>query len=117
MRDSGAGQLSQAGFILALLLRSLVACGRYDESDFCRRLDAELLPLLDGTPMSGPWWLYQSVDAGGLAAASGARPWGQTGGHVDTTEAVERTLALAVRYALNLQQLAHHHPEHLADAG
>jgi ADP-ribosylglycohydrolase len=44
-----AGQLSQAGIILKLTLRSLVECGRYDEADFCRRMDEELLPLLDGT--------------------------------------------------------------------
>ena len=49
-----AGQSSQAGFILKLTLRSLVACGQYDEADFCRRMDEELLPLLDGTPSSGP---------------------------------------------------------------
>ena len=49
-----AGQLSQAGFILALTLRSLVACGGYDEDDFCRRMDEDLLTLLDGTPMNGP---------------------------------------------------------------
>ncbi|MDD2338674.1 MAG: ADP-ribosylglycohydrolase family protein, partial [Geobacteraceae bacterium] len=42
-----AGQLSQAGFILKLLLSSLVACGQYDETDFCKRMDEELLPLLD----------------------------------------------------------------------
>jgi ADP-ribosylglycohydrolase len=33
-------------------------------------------------------------------------PWGQTGGHADTTEAIERTLALAVRYALDPARLA-----------
>ena len=33
-------------------------------------------------------------------------PWGQTGGHADNTEAVERTLAIAVRYALQPAQLA-----------
>src|SRR5512139_1894104 len=33
-----AGQLSQAGFILQVLLRSLVARGKYDEADFCHRL-------------------------------------------------------------------------------
>ena len=49
-----AGQLSQAGFILKLLLRSLVECGKYDETDFCHRMDEELLPLLDGTPICGP---------------------------------------------------------------
>ena len=34
-----AGQLSQAGFILKLLVRSLVEREGYDEEDFCRRLD------------------------------------------------------------------------------
>ena len=33
-------------------------------------------------------------------------PWGQTGGHADTTEAIERTLAIAVRYAFQPAQLA-----------
>ena len=47
-----AGQLSQAGFILALMLRSLVDCGEYDEEDFCRRMDEELFPLLDCSPVS-----------------------------------------------------------------
>ena len=102
-----AGQLSQSGFILALLLRSLVACGRYDEGDFCRRLDEDLLPLLDGTPMSGPGgYTSQSIREAWRRRVEQGRPWGQTGGHADTTEAVERTLALAVRYALDFQQLA-----------
>src|SRR5690349_5117424 len=49
-----AGQLSQAGIILRLLLRSLVECGSYDEADFCRRMDEELFPHVDGIPMHGP---------------------------------------------------------------
>lgn len=102
-----AGQLSQAGFVLALLLRSLVACGRYDEGDFCRRLDEDLLPLLDGTPISGPGgYTSQSIREAWRRRVEQGRPWGQTGGHADTTEAVERTLALAVRYTLDFQQLA-----------
>lgn len=36
-----AGQLLQAGFILALTLRSLVARGGYDHEDFCRRFDED----------------------------------------------------------------------------
>jgi ADP-ribosylglycohydrolase len=39
-----AGQLSQAGMITAMLLRSTVNRGGYDEEDFCRRLDDELFP-------------------------------------------------------------------------
>lgn len=102
-----AGQLSQAGFILALTLRSLVARGGYDEADFCRRLDEELLSLLDGSPMSGPGgYTSQSMREVWRRRVEQGRPWGQTGGHADTTEAVERTLALAVRYALDPQQLA-----------
>src|SRR5436189_4800131 len=49
-----AGQLSQAGIILEMLLRSVVEKGGYEEDDFCRRLDEELLPQLDGTPMHSP---------------------------------------------------------------
>lgn len=49
-----AGQLSQAGIILTFMLRSLVEHGEYNEEDFCRRIDEELFPFLDGTPMSGP---------------------------------------------------------------
>ncbi|HRE55497.1 MAG TPA: ADP-ribosylglycohydrolase family protein [Candidatus Competibacter sp.] len=102
-----AGQLSQAGFILALTLRSLVACGGYDEDDFCRRMDEDLLTLLDGTPMNGPGgYTSQSIREAWRRRVEQQQPWGQTGGHADTTEAIERTLALAVRYALEPQNLA-----------
>lgn len=102
-----AGQLSQAGFILKLTLRSLVECGRYDEADFCRRMDEELLPLLDGTPVNGPGgYTSQSIRETWRRRVVQKLPWGETGGHADDTEAIERTLALAVRYALNPAQLA-----------
>lgn len=102
-----AGQSSQAGYILKLTLRSLVACGGYDEADFCRRMDAELLPLLDGTPINGPGgYTSQSIRDLWHKRAQQKLPWGQTGGHADTTEAIERTLALAVRYALDPARLA-----------
>lgn len=102
-----AGQLSQAGFILRLLLRSLVERGEYDEEDFCRRLDQELFPLLDGTPISGPGgYTSQSIREAWRRRVEQGRPWGETAGPADTTEAIERTLALAVRYAGNPRQLA-----------
>jgi ADP-ribosylglycohydrolase len=95
-----AGQLSQAGFILALTVRSLVECGGYDQDDFCRRMEAELFPQLDGTPLSGPGrFTSQSIREAWRRRVQQSRPWGQTGGHADTTEAIERTLAIAVRYA------------------
>lgn len=102
-----AGQLSQAGFILKLLLTSLVECGGYEEADFCRRMDGELLPLLDGTPISGPGgYTSQSIRELWRRRVEQKLPWGRTGGHADTTEAIERTLALGVRYALDPARLA-----------
>ena len=102
-----AGHLSQAGFILTLTVRSLVECGGYDEADFCRRMDEELFPLLDGTPVKGPGgYTSQSIRDAWRKRVQRKLPWGQTGGHADTTEAIERTLALAIRYAPSPGRLA-----------
>lgn len=102
-----AGQLSQAGFILRLTLNSLVARGGYDEADFCRRMDEEFLPLLDGTPVCGPGgYTSQSMRELWRQRVQQGLPWGETGGPADDTEAIERTLALAVRYALDPGRLA-----------
>lgn len=102
-----AGQLSQAGYLLTMLMQSLVDCGGYEEEDFCRRLDQELFPQLDGTPMSGPGgYTSQSIREAWRRRVEQQLPWSQTGGHADTTEAIERTLAIAVRYARQPQQLA-----------
>lgn len=102
-----AGQQSQAGFILELTLASLVERGGYDAEDFCERMDFELFPLLDGTPVSGPGsYTSQSIREAWRRRVKQKLPWGQTAGHADTTEAIERTLAIAVRYALDPAQLA-----------
>ncbi|PLX75084.1 MAG: ADP-ribosylglycohydrolase [Desulfuromonas sp.] len=102
-----AGQLSQAGYLLTMMMQSLADCDGYDEADFCHRLDTELFPQLDGTPMSGPGgYTSQSIREAWRRRVQQQRPWGQTGGHADTTEAIERTLAIAVRYAQQPQRLA-----------
>lgn len=102
-----AGQLSQAGIILSLMLRSIVVHGGYNEADFCRRMDEELFPFLDGTPMSGPGgYTSQSIREAWRRRVQQKLPWGQTGSHADDTEAIERTLALAVRYAFQPAELA-----------
>lgn len=102
-----AGQGSQAGILLQLTLASLVARGDYDEADFCRRLDEDLLPLLDGSPMGGPGgYTSQSIREAWRRRVQQRKPWGETGGHADTTEAIERTLAIAVRYAREPERLA-----------
>ena len=90
-----------------MLLCSLVERGEYDEADFCRRLDEELLPLLDGNPVSGPGgYTSQSIRELWRQRVVQKLHWGKTGGDADTTEAIERTLALAVCYAQSPAQLA-----------
>ena len=102
-----AGQLSQSGELLRLTVQSLVDCGGYDETDFCRRMDTELFPLLDGTPMNGPGgYTSQSIREAWRKRVGAGLPWGQVGGNADTTEAAERTLAIAIRYALQPAELA-----------
>jgi len=102
-----AGQASQAGVLLELTLRSLVERGGYDEADFCRRMDEDFLPSIDGTPMHGPGgYTSQSIRETWRRRVGQGLPWGQTGGNADTTEAAERTLAIAVRYALRPAELA-----------
>ena len=102
-----AGQASQAGLLLKLTLRSLVAQGQYDEADFCRRMDEDFFPLTDGKPMSGPGgYTSQSIRHAWQLRVGQGLPWGQVGGNADTTEAAERTLAIAIRYALKPTELA-----------
>lgn len=104
-----AGQSSQAGWLLELTLQSLVDCGGYDEADFCRRLDADFFPLIDGTPHNGPGgYTSQSMREAWQLRVQEQRPWGQVGGLADNTEAAERTLAIAVRYAREPAALARH---------
>ncbi len=102
-----AGQLSQAGYLLKMLMTSLAECGDYDEEDFCHRLETDLFPLLDGTPASGPGgYTSQSIREAWRRRVEQKLDWSETGGHADTTEAIERTLAIAVRYAQQPDKLA-----------
>jgi ADP-ribosylglycohydrolase len=63
--------------------------------------------LIDGTPVSGPGnYTSQSIREAWRRRVQQHLPWGQTGGHADTTEAIERTLAIAVCYANDPARLA-----------
>ena len=104
-----AGDCSQLGYILALTARSLVACGGYDEADFCRRLDEDLFAKLDGNPMSGPGgYTSQSMREAWRLRVGEGQSWGNCAGNADTTEAIERGIAIAIRYAGDPGALAHH---------
>ncbi|MCC7463128.1 MAG: ADP-ribosylglycohydrolase family protein, partial [Gammaproteobacteria bacterium] len=104
-----AGQSSQSGWLLELLLHSLHECGEYDEADFCRRLDQIFFPQIDGSPHAGPGgYTSQSMREAYRLRVGQGRPWGQVGGLADNTEAAERVLAIAVRYANTPRELALH---------
>lgn len=102
-----AGQLTQAGYLLKMMMQSLAEFGDYDEKDFCFRMDSQLFPLLDGTPISGPGgYTSQSIREAWRRRVEQGLPWSETGGHADTTEAIERTLSIAVLYAQQPHKLA-----------
>lgn len=103
------GDLSQTGIIMLHLLRSLADRGGYDEADFTRRLDEQFLPLLDGTPYVGPGgYTNHSIRQVWQARVKEGKPWGQTGGNADTSEAAERVTLLAARYAMEPGLAARH---------
>ncbi len=95
-----AGDSSQAGLILKLTIESLVSRSGYDEADFCRRLDEDLFPELDGTPSHGPGgYTSYSIRNAWRKRVAEKIPWRGFAGNADTTEAIERALAIAIRYA------------------
>ena len=101
------GQLSQTGLITVMLLRSVVEHKGYVESDFTHQLETELFPELDGTAMFGPGgYTNQSIREAYLRRVEEKKPWSEAGGDADTTEAAERAVVLAARYAKNPRMAA-----------
>ncbi|WP_419764923.1 MAG: ADP-ribosylglycohydrolase family protein [Arcobacter sp.] len=101
------GNQSQAGYILKLMIKSLIEKGEYNQEDFCKKLDEDLFTKIDGTPNNGPGgYTSQSIRKVYTQRVEEKLPWDKVGSHADTTEAIERTIALAVRYALNPKKLS-----------
>jgi ADP-ribosylglycohydrolase len=108
-RGMKAGELSQTGIIMLILLRSVAERGGYDEADFTRRLDEELLPKLNGEAFAGPGgYTNHSFRQVWQARVREGTPWGEAGGNADTSEAAERVSILAARYALAPSAAARH---------
>lgn len=81
--------------------------GEYREEDFTRRLDEELFPLLNGTPVYGPGgYTSQSIREAYRRRVEQGKTWRETGGHADTTEAAERAIVLAAHYASQPRKVA-----------
>ncbi len=95
-----AGELSQTGIIMQMLLRSVAQRGTYDEADFTRRLDEELLPKLSVDPFSGPGgYTNHSFRQVWQARVIDQKSWADAGGNADTSEAAERVSILAAAFA------------------
>lgn len=95
-----AGDLSQTGLITLELLRSVVEKGGYEEEDFTRRLDEQFLNRMDGAADSGPGgYTNQSIRELYRARVKEKKTWADTGDYADTTEAAERAVVIAAKYA------------------
>lgn len=100
-----AGDLSQSGYILKMLLNSIAENKGYDEKDFCSRMDNELFAQTDGTPVSGPGnYTSQSIRDAYRNRIVNKLQWGEFEGHADTTEAIERTLGITAYFADDLKE-------------
>jgi ADP-ribosyl-[dinitrogen reductase] hydrolase len=97
-----AGENSQTGQVVGLLLVSVATSGNYNESDFCRRLD-DLLATLDGTPTGGRYTDAAMRDV--WHARKAGKQWTRAGGFADTAEAAIRTAVLAARYHNDFEKL------------
>lgn len=102
-----AGDLSQSGYILKLMINSILENKAYNQDDFCKKLDEDLFTKIDGIPTHGPGgYTSQSIREVYRQRVEAKLSWDEVGSRADTTEAIERTLALAVRYAFKPKELA-----------
>ena len=102
-----AGNLSQSGYILKLMINSIIENDGYNQEDFCEKLDTNLFTKIDGIPTNGPGgYTSQSMREVYRQRVEQKLDWKEVGSRADTTEAIERTLALAVKYALHPKELA-----------
>ncbi|TLP39447.1 ADP-ribosylglycohydrolase family protein [Arcobacter arenosus] len=101
------GDLSQSGYILKLMINSILDNNGYNQKDFCKKIDNELFTKIDGNPMNGPGgYTSQSIREVYRQRVEQKLSWDEVGSRADTTEAIERTLALAIRYVNEPKMLA-----------
>lgn len=100
-----AGENSQTGQVVTLLLESAAEKGAYDETGFTGRLDG-LLVTLDGTPKGGRYTDAAMRDV--WRARHEGIPWGDTGSYADTAEAAIRAPVLAGRFARDFRGAFEH---------
>ncbi len=98
------GDVSQSGQFNQLLIESIAACEGYVEGDYTRRLDT-LLDTLDGTE-SGGRFTEQAVRDIWHARKKQGKAWRSEGfaSFAETSEAAQRAVVIAARYANDLMQ-------------
>jgi len=103
-----AGDSSQSGYILMLIMESLIANEGYNQENFCETLETKLFPKIDGTAMGGTGgYTSQSIREVYYKRKQGLN-WDEVATDVDNTEALERNIAIALVYAFNEDRLATH---------
>ena len=98
-----AGDLSQTGEILVLLMQSLAECGSWQPDDYTTRLDG-LLETLDGTALSGRF-SDRAVRETCVHRRDGLA-WGEAGSDTDTAEAAIWGVAHAAAASADARELA-----------
>jgi len=89
------------------MIKSLIENDGYNQEDFCKKLDEDLFTKIDGIPTHGPGgYTSQSIREVYRQRVEQKLSWSEVGSRADTTEAIERTLAIAIKYAFNPKKLA-----------
>jgi ADP-ribosyl-[dinitrogen reductase] hydrolase len=87
-----AGDVSQTGALIVMLMESVAECGGYDENDYTARFDA-FLKTLDGTDLSGGF--TDRAERHLWENRKNGVPWGEAGSLTDTSEAAQRAVVFA----------------------
>lgn len=100
------GELSQTGWIIKEMSQYLVKHKGYDASSFCKMIDENILPNLDGTSMGGKGGYTSQVmrhiyEKRIIEKAD----WKSVASISDTTESLERNIPTAIYYANDLGKL------------
>lgn len=98
-----AGDVSQTGEFIIMLLESLAEKGLYDEADYTTRID-KFLTTIDGTPFSGRYTDRAIVDV--WHNRKGGIPWSNAGSDTDTPEAAIRAILFAARSSSDVRAFA-----------
>ncbi len=109
-----AGDVSQTGSLIVMLMDSVADCGGYDEDDYTTRFDA-FLETLDGSEMRADVGHSVAGLSGGFTDRAERHlwnnrkldiPWGEAGSLADTSEAAQRAIVFAALHGEDYETMA-----------